>query len=554
MTGVLDLKALAPSGVAFRPVTEYEAELARRIAIWKPQPGPQAAAYSSSANVIGYGGAAGGGKSDLAIGLAVTQHRRSIIFRREGDQTRGLFRRAKEIVGDRGRINHTLRLISELPGDREVEFNGIKNLDDWNRYRGVPRDLMVFDEATEFEREMVTSLMAWNRTTISGQRCRVVLPFNPPGAKKGQWIMEFFGPWLDPKHPRPADPGEIRWFTTIGGEDREVSDENPVEVSRGGDRVTPRCAAPIDSGGRCAACGLEVVYPLSRTFIPARLDDNAFLTRDPQYRATLMALPEPLRSQLLYGDFNAAASDDPWQIIPTRWVQLAQERWLEQPQPEGPLSALGSDVARGGDDRTTTAPRIGNWFGEVDAVPGKLTPDGAAVIARLHHVANQYAIGGRVPVGMDTVGVGSSPLDIARELGIHVLPINVAEAADENATDRTGMLHFANRRAQLWWGFREALDPEKGAAIALPPDRELLVDLCSAHYEIGLRGIKVEDKDAIRKRIGRSPDKGEAVINCWAARPSPVGYISVAKRHGMASVMRHAARETSAAWKRQKGF
>ena len=415
---------------------------------------------------------------------------------------------------------------------------------------------MVFDEATEFEREMVTSLMAWNRTTISDQRCRVVLPFNPPGAKKGQWITDFFGPWLDPKHPHPAQPGEIRWFTTIGGEDREVPDARPIEVSQDGERITKRCASAIDARGRCVECGLEVVYPLSRTFIPARLDDNVFLTRDPQYRATLMGLPEPLRSQLLYGDFNADAADDPWQIIPPTWVQLAQERWLERPRPDTPLSALGSDVARGGDDRTTTAPRVGNWFGDIDAVPGKLTPNGAAVIERLRQVANQYTIAHRVPVGMDTIGVGSSPLDIARELGIDVFPINVAEAADECATDRTGMLHFANRRAQLWWGFREALDPDKSEDIALPPDRELLVDLCSAHYDIGLRGIKVEDKDNIRKRIGRSPDKGEAVINCWAARPYSVGYQSVQKRSMLSSraMMTIGGAPSRSSWKSRKGL
>jgi hypothetical protein len=545
-----DVLVAALRNVKLPTLYEIEAEIERRKAIWCPQPGPQTMAYESTANIIGYGGAAGGGKSDLAIGLAVTQHRRSIIFRREGEQTRGLFNRAKQIVGDRGKPNHTERLIAELPGDREVEFKGIKNIDDWNKYRGVPRDFMAFDEATEFERQMITSLMAWNRTTIEGQRCRIVLPFNPPGAKKGQWIVDFFGPWLDPKHARPAEPGEVRWFTTIAGEDQEVADGNPVEVSKDGRQINPRCKAEVDRMGRCAACGFEVVYPLSRTFIPARLDDNVFLTRDPQYRATLMALPEPLRSQLLYGDFNSEEVDDPWQIFPTRWIQLAQQRWIERDRPLAPLSALGSDVARGGIDRTTTAPRIGNWFGEIDAVPGKLTPDGASIIERLRYVASQYKVVGRVPVGMDVIGVGVSPLDLARELEINVFPINVSEAADENATDRTGMLHFANKRAQYAWQFREALDPEKGEDIALPPDRELLVDLCAMKYEITLRGIKVIDKEKIKKEIGRSPDKGEAAINAFIARGQQVGYQSVTPRPST----QHIARPLQSNWKRKPGL
>lgn len=549
MNALEQLQQIAPNGVAFLPVQAYIDELEKRRAIWKPQPGPQTMAYNSSANIIGYGGAAGGGKSDLAIGLAVTQHRRSIVFRRQGEQTRGLFKRAKEIVADRGKANHTERIVSGLPGDREVEFKGIKDLDDWNKYRGVPRDLMVFDEATEFERNMVTSLMAWNRTTIEGQRCRIVLPFNPPGAKRGQWIIDFFGPWLDLKHARPAEPGEVRWFTTIGGVDREVPNGDPVEISKDGKQVNPRCDAAIDQRGRCASCEFEVVWPLSRTFIPARLDDNSFLTRDPQYRATLMALPEPLRSQLLYGDFNAEENDDRWQVIPTRWVQLAQERWLERERPQAPLSALGCDPASGGDDRTAVAARVGNWF-EVEAVAGKLTPEGRDVIEFLRKVANRFKLVRRVPVGMDVIGVGRSPRDFARELDIDVVSINMDEAADENATDRRGLVPMANRRAQLWWGFREALNPENGEELALPNDRELLVDLCSARYEVGLKGIKIEKKEDIRDRIGRSPDKGEAVIYGWATRGVTVGYESVQQRQGTG----HIARPLNSSWKSKRGL
>src|SRR6266540_2626307 len=52
-------------------------------ALFEPLAGPQRLAYDAMADITGYGGAAGGGKSLLEIGLAVTRHRRSIIFRRE---------------------------------------------------------------------------------------------------------------------------------------------------------------------------------------------------------------------------------------------------------------------------------------------------------------------------------------------------------------------------------------------------------------------------------------------------------------------------------------
>ena len=63
---------------------------------------------------------------------------------------------------------------------------------------------------------------------------------------------------------------------------------------------------------------------------------------------------------------------------------------------------------------------------------------------------------------------------------------------------------------------REELDPEQegGSAIQLPPDNELKADLASARWKLTLQGILIEDKAEIRKRIGRSPDKGDAATMC----------------------------------------
>jgi len=54
-----------------------------RKKIWTPLPGPQKVAYHSDADELFYGRSAGGGKSDLIIGLSLTAHKKSIIFRRE---------------------------------------------------------------------------------------------------------------------------------------------------------------------------------------------------------------------------------------------------------------------------------------------------------------------------------------------------------------------------------------------------------------------------------------------------------------------------------------
>ena len=60
--------------------------------------------------------------------------------------------------------------------------------------------------------------------------------------------------------------------------------------------------------------------------------------------------PEPLRSQLLYGDFSIGVQDDPWQVIPTEWVRMAFRRYEQREGPDVPLTALGVDGARGGDE------------------------------------------------------------------------------------------------------------------------------------------------------------------------------------------------------------
>ena len=53
---------------------------------WVPLPGPQEMAYDSEADVVGFGGAAGGGKTHLAIGLSLTRHRRVGLFRQNGTE------------------------------------------------------------------------------------------------------------------------------------------------------------------------------------------------------------------------------------------------------------------------------------------------------------------------------------------------------------------------------------------------------------------------------------------------------------------------------------
>jgi hypothetical protein len=53
------------------------------------------------------------------------------------------------------------------------------------------------------------------RTDDPRQRCRVVASGNPPTTAEGRWVIAEWAPWLDPQFPRPAQPGTLRWYTTL---------------------------------------------------------------------------------------------------------------------------------------------------------------------------------------------------------------------------------------------------------------------------------------------------------------------------------------------------
>jgi hypothetical protein len=255
----------------------------------------------------------------------------------------------------------------------------------------------------------------------------------------------------------------------------------------------------------------ETISPSSRTFIPARLSDNPYLANT-GYAAILQRMPEPLRSQMLYGDFSVGRQDDPWQVIPTAWVREAITRWESESQPVAPLTTLGVDVARGGDDQTVIAKRYGHWYAPLIRHPGKDTPDGDAVACLVRQEWTD-----RAWVNLDVVGIGASPYDVLRRGGVRVQGVNFGQGSRQR--DKTNQFGFANRRAECWWKFREALEPESGQNLALPPDSELLADLCAPRYAVVARGIQIESKEEIRKRLGRSPDCGDAVVLAFCLPP-----------------------------------
>ena len=473
--------------LAFR----YKAERAKELslvtgknAIWSPIPGsPQEAAYRSLADIVGFGGAAGGGKSDLALGLAMTQHQRSIIFRQNYTDLGALVDRGNEIQDGRCSFVWGIKRRWETPDSRLIEVGAIQQDKDKKKYRGRPHDLIAVDEAADFSESAFRFVAGWLRTTEPGQRTRILLTFNPPTDANGEWIVRYFAPWLDPKHPNPAKPGELRWFVRIDDKDVEVPDSSPYLYKN------------------------ETIQPLSRTFIPARVEDNPYQGAD--YYRQLDNLPEPLRSQLRFGDFTIGLEDDPWQVIPTAWVLAAQDRWRSMQRPDVKMRSCGVDVARGGKDSTVIQPLFGTYFSKPLVYPGSITPNGQSVARNVLDVVTDDT-----PIFIDVIGYGASAYDqLAATENVKVTPVNNAAAA--KGKDKSKRYEFTNLRAESYWKLREALDPSSGEEIALPDDRRIRVDLCAPRYRLSGGKISVEPKDDIIKRIGFSPDYGDAVVLAW---------------------------------------
>lgn len=479
--------------------------------LWLPDPdnGPQIQAYLSAAKVIGFGGAAGGGKSDLGIGKALNQHHDSFIARRVGTELTPIIERILALRGTRDGYTASPEKILKMPDrNQTITFGAVPNLGDERKYQGHPHDLKVFDEATNFLASQVRFLSTWLRNTrvVPEPFCQMLMTFNPPQDAEGRWVLDYFAPWLSETHANPAAHGELRYFVTVS-RGPEVVD---VEVPNVPHVIVDN--TPVADFNPANYKPVEIIAPQSRTFISSRVTDNKY--QGAQYMAQLQSLPEPLRSQMLNGDFKAGMSDSEWQVIPTAWIERAMAAWRPM-HSKPPMSSVGVDVARGGKDNTIISRRHGFWYDELLAYPGTATPDGPMVAGLVIS-----ALRDRAPVHIDVVGVGSSPYDYLKPIA-YTVGVNAGSTVGLDGYRSEGGMPFANWKSYLWWALREDLDPKNNRGVMLPPDKQLLRDLAAPLWKPRGGAVMVETREEIIKRIGRSPDWGSAVVLARLDSPRP---------------------------------
>lgn len=198
------------------------------------------------------------------------------------------------------------------------------------------------------------------------------------------------------------------------------------------------------------------------------------------------------------------AADDADVLIPLVWVEAANERWHALEGDFGRLLRAALDVGEMGDDSSVYAPLHERGIPALTAWGKTETMETVGRTIKLHPSK-------KIEIAVDANGIGAGVCSRLRELGYDVSAFKGGESSEE--TDTSGELHFANKRAASWWAGREALDPSGNPTLALPPDDELTGDLTSPRIKYTSTGkIGVEPKEEIKKRIGRSPDHGDAVV------------------------------------------
>lgn len=188
------------------------------------------------------------------------------------------------------------------------------------------------------------------------------------------------------------------------------------------------------------------------------------------------------------------------------WLEEAARRWKLWEGPRaGAEPVVAVDPARYGPDETVVAVRHGDVVSEL--VAWRRT-DLMETVERVQAVLERVGVtagdetSAQGVVVVDEVGLGAGVADRLRELGYNVSGFNGGRQA--RASGR-----FANSRAETYWKLRELL--ERGT-VALPPDETLFDELVALQWRPTPEGrVRLEAKDDLHGRIGRSPDRADAV-------------------------------------------
>lgn len=261
--------------------------------VLEPQAGPQTMFMASSADIVIYGGAAGGGKT-YALLLEALRHKDvknfgAVIFRKNYTQ----------ITAEGGLWDASIKLFSQVAnaqpmkspklhwrfGDNaKLTFAHLDGEDDLLAWQGTEIAYLGFDELTHFTRHQFLYMLSRNRSTC-GVKPYVRATCNPDSDK---WVADFVSWWIDQDtgYPIRERSGVIRYMCVVNNV--IYWGDSPEELAKDHNIMPEDCK--------------------SVTFIASRLQDNKILMKsDPSYLANLKAMTEVDMERLLYGNWKIKA-------------------------------------------------------------------------------------------------------------------------------------------------------------------------------------------------------------------------------------------------------
>lgn len=256
-----------------------------------PNPGPQSAAFASTADITVYGGQAGGGKTYLTLlRFAVHADRVSgysgTIFRRELPQVKmggGMWRESMSLYPVFGAQPNKSELSWTFPNGSVVQFDSMQHEKNKIDFQGAQLHEFCFEEATHFEESQFWYLFSRLRTMGGGDEfaSRCMLTCNPD---PDSWVRRLIDWYIGADGlVIPERAGKKRYFLRDG--DEMLWGDTAAEVMAKGAHLSGK--------------------PQTLRFIPATLTDNP--KGDPNYRSKLEALPRIERDRLLGGNWNVRA-------------------------------------------------------------------------------------------------------------------------------------------------------------------------------------------------------------------------------------------------------
>ena len=501
-----------------------------REALWVPQE-KQLEVIECEADVIGFAGEGNSGKSDLLAFYPLYKRAgaEALLLREEFGTLETIRKRIASVIKGPDTVTQKRVL---WPHGSTTTFGHIKQWSDVRKHQGRARDFHLFDELAHIEEDWFRGLLPWNRNPNDAP-CHVIAATNPPfphpltGEMKGDWMIDYFAPWVDDEFEgRLAESGEVRFY--VRGFDTELNIERDFEVP---DREeVPRIdfGLPEDKDD-------PMLMPRSRTFIHASMADNAYASKD--YRANLQGAPRAMREAILEGKWRRAMGiGDEFGVCPAGWVNAGVDRWREavkmygNPPRGAKLRAIGVDPSRGGNNATVVIllwelPDGRPFLGMPIRQPGKIMPDGNAVarvvlsaIAETCFTRDQLREWA-TEIRVDSIGIGSAVVDALKWTA--PCKLKALNGRNKSWMRPSGAAFYAVRiagaRTEYYWRLREGLDPQTKINLCLPPDANLRRELQMTRWENTPQGLRLEEKDAVRKRLHRSPDTGDAASYAVAA-------------------------------------